>query len=266
MRKIAFCIAAFAATPALADNGTDEDRAVAAYIREQQQPIALLPDGALMVTPALMVVMDGTDFGFGSTDVQQASASVALRYGVSDRTEIAAELPFGLTRIRSRLLDEETGETFTTGTASASIRHLVHQRSDVLPEIVIAAGFGVPVGNLPGAEAFGRVGIEAYHVIDPVVLSGALGVVVGAETGDVNIDFDAGFDFAVNERVSFGLGVAWSGANGDFGDPLDTGVSFTGTITVSSPSGASALMPYFAIGATRAAPDVAIGLTWSRRW
>jgi hypothetical protein len=250
----------------MANPATDEDREVEAYIKEQQQPISLLPDDALIITPTVLVVMDGTDFGFGSTDVQQASASLALRYGLSNRTEISAELPFGLTRMRSKLLDEETSETFTTGTASASIRHLIRQRSDVMPEVVIAAGFGMPVGNLPGAEAFGRVAIEAYHVIDPVVLSVSLGVVVGAETGDVNVDLDAGFDFAVNDRVSFALGAAWSGENGDFGDPLDAGVSFTGAITVSSPSGASALTPYFAIGATRAAPDVALGLTWSRRW
>lgn len=266
MKTIACCIAAMVAVPATANPATSDDQSVKDYIKEHQQPISLLPADALMATPTIMVVMDGTDYGFGSNDVQQASATLALRYGLSRSTEFSVELPVGLTRIKSDLLGTQSSETFVTGTASASVRHLVQQRSDVMPEIVIAAGLGVPVGNLPGAEPFGRIAVEAYQVIDPVILSASIGVVAGSETGDVNVDLEAGFDFAVNDRVSFGLGVSWAGANGDFGDPLDAGVSFTGTITVSSPSGASALTPYFAIGASRAAPDVAIGLTWSRRW
>lgn len=103
-------------------------------------------------------------------------------------------------------------------------------------------------------------------MVDPIVLSADIGVIVGAESGDIQVDIETGFDFAVNDRISFGFGVSWSGANGNFGDPLDAGVSLTGRVSVMSPSGESSFTPYFALGASRAAPDAVLGLAWSRRW
>lgn len=261
-----FTVLALALTPTSAWADAPDGEAVDAHIKENRRSVALLPAKSFTLAVTAATAMDGVDFGLGSVDVRQVSAAVTLRYGLAPGTEIFGQAPIGRTRIETSLLGVSERNTYTTGVVEAGIRQLISHHTDISPEIVVSASFAAPVGNLPGAEPHARVAVAAYQVVDPVVLSGEVGVGVGTRTGEYHIDIEGKFDFAINDRVAIGFGANWSSAGTDFGDPLDTGVSVTGSVTLTSPSGANSLTPYVSIGASRAAPDVVLGFSWSRRW
>lgn len=266
MKRIAIAAIALIMVPACAQAETPDAAETSEYVEHNRQPISLLPAKGVMLGIGAAVAMDGNDFGIGSNDLRQVSASLSLRYGLTRLTEVFAQAPIGRTRIRASLLGSESSATYTTGQVEVGLRHLITHRSDITPEIVASASLGHPVGNVPGAEPYARAALTAYQVIDPVVLTGEVGTAVGLRTGDVHFDLEGKLDFAINDRISLGMGVAWASAGSDFGDPVNTGVAVTGSVTMSSPSGASSFTPYVSIGASSAAPDVVLGLSWTRRW
>lgn len=233
---------------------------------EPRNSISLLPAGAFTASPAVVVVMDGHDFGFGSSEAQQVTASLALRYGLSSHTEIQAVLPFGRTRARATLFGQTESATRTTGIAQIGLRQLITNGTEVLPEVVAGLELGLPMGNLQGAEPHARISLAAVEVADPIILSAEIGAGFGTRTRQLNLDFEGQLEFSINERISLGVGVGWTSAGARFGDPLKTGVSVTGSVTLGAPSGKSALTPFVSLGASEAAPDVALGLSWTRRW
>lgn len=251
-----------AGSPALA--GEPED--VSVYVRGNQVAISMLPTGGWSVTPGVAVSMDGSDFGLGSSEVREISGTTVVRYGLSSSTELVGQLQLGRTDSSFVLLGSRDSATFTTGTVEVGIRQLLTHYDDARPEVVVSATVGYPVGDLPDTEPHARVAIEAYQLIDPILISGEVGVSVGARTGVTHMDLRGSATFFVNDRLSLGAGVTWASAGLDFGRPLDTGVSVQGSVTLASPSGGSHLTASVSIGATQAAPDAVLGLTWSRSW
>lgn len=239
---------------------------VEAYVKEHRATLSLSPKGELAAVVSLATTLDGSDFGFGSTDTREAAATVALRYGVDNRTEFFAQLPISHLRRRSRLLDTRTSTSRVLGVAGIGVRRLIAHQDEGLPELVGVLAIGRPFGKTPGAQPNVRMAIEMNQDLDPVRISGEVGVSVGTRTGNAHLDFGGDVTFAVHERLALSLGVSWASAGADFGNPLNTGVSMRGSATISSLSAASSVTPFFAVGATQAAPDAVVGVAWSRRW
>lgn len=255
-----------AASPALAAETAADTAETRAYIRSHQPTISLLPKSGVLVTPGVMVSLDGSDFGFGSDEVRDITGETTLRYGLSRNTELVGKLQIARTEQRSDLLGLREARTSTTGTAEIGVRQLLSNYDDARPEIVASVTLGYAFSDLSGVEPYARAGLEAYQLLDPVLLSGEVGVSVGARTGATRFDLHGTATFAVNDRLSLSMGVSWVSGAADFGRPLETGVSLRGSVTLASPLGDSVLTPYVAIGATQAAPDAVLGVAWSRRW
>lgn len=250
------------ASPALAEEPADLE----AYVRSHQDTISLLPKKGLSIAPAVTASFDGSDFGLGSTDTREFSGGALLRYGLSRNTEVTAQVQIGRIEAKSEFLGARVSETFDTGLAEIGVRQLLFNYDDARPEVVASATFGHPFGDLPGTEPYFRGGLEAYQLVDPVLLSGEVGVRVGVRTGVTHFDVQGTATFLVNDRLSLLTGVSWTDGGEDFGRPLETGVSVRGGVTLASPAGDSHLSAYVSVGATEAAPDAVLGIAWTRRW
>ena len=136
---------------------------------------------------------------------------------------------------------------------------------DNRPEIVGTVAFSHPIGRSVSEPGM-RFSIDAYRMLDPVLLNFGLGVGVGLETGATQFDLHGGVDFAISDRFSLGFDVNWATDGQSFADPIRDGLSFTVSASITSESGVSTFSPFVSLGASEGATDAVVGLNWARRW
>jgi hypothetical protein len=117
-----------------------------------------------------------------------------------------------------------------------------------------------------GGEPAVRLSVDAYRMLDPVLLSFGVGVGVGLHTRETQVDLRGGVDFAVSDRFSLGFDVSWVNNGGRLGDPLRDGLSLTISGSITSESGSTTVRPYVTVGATSGANNAVVGISLARRW
>jgi hypothetical protein len=255
------------AVPASAQ--TTGDHEVDAYIAANRHSNVLLEQGATQSTLSFSVGMTANDFGIGSFAATQATASVALSYGLGKRLEVFADIPVSWTRSTQTFLEEESSTTETSGNVTVGMRTVVAYETDSRPEFVLSAGFSQPL-NGQAAEQAVILGLDAYRLIDPVLLNFGFGGVAGVETGAMQLAFRGGIDFAVSDRIGLGFDANWV-SEGDifddaFGDALRDGLTFTASVSITTETGDMTVEPYISIGASEGATDGVLGVSLTRRW
>jgi hypothetical protein len=137
---------------------------------------------------------------------------------------------------------------------------------DRTPELIGSVSGSYPLGDTVDIESNLRLGVSAYKLVDPVLLSAGIGVSWGLETGDTQFDITAGADIALSDRFGLGIDVGWVSDGTDFANGLNDGVTLTLRGSIGSEDGWSSWQPYVAMGATHGASDVTLGVSWGRRW
>lgn len=265
MKFLLITVAGLSAMAGAARAEAREEEQLFAYLERNRASLVIGERGTFSLTTSAAVTMSAVDLGFASSSTNQFSASLSASYVVAKNTEVSVDIPVGRLKGRQSVLGERSTDRYRTGLVTLGVRRVMAFDTARFPEVVASLSYGHPTGTVPADEPNVRAGLTAFRLLDPVLVSVGVGTSVGTSSGRQRLDADVGVDFAVSEEFSLGIGVGFTGAGPKFGDPLRTGVTLTLSGAVVVPSGSS-FRPYITLGATEAAPDVAFGLSWSRKW
>lgn len=147
------------------------------------------------------------DYGLTQVEQQQASAEVAVRYGLWSDVQVSARLPWRAQRTRAFAPDARD-ERSAFGDLAVGLFGVAVREGPGRPNVILSLDGLVPSG--PGDAGVGG-GLALTTSRDPVILFAGVSYLYGLET-DVsdpdrllathNVGFNLGYAFAVNESVA----------------------------------------------------------------
>lgn len=157
------------------------------------------------------------DFGDVQVELQQASAELALRYGLWNDLQLSARLPWRAQRARAfappptpgaPAAQEAPGARPFFGDLAVSLFGVALREGPGRPNLILSLDGLVPTG--PGDAGIGG-GLALTTSHDPVILFAGISYLYGLRTNVANLDralaqhnfgFNVGYAFAVNEAVA----------------------------------------------------------------
>lgn len=224
--------------------------------------------------------------------LRQFQVPVALRIGISPRLESFVSVSLTHAKQEFYFADEYYSQkTSGIGDTSAGVNYEIYRETVYCPDIIMSLSVRAPTGEKPDEDGLstgsghwaGSLGLQFIKTSDPVVLFWGFRYVhefpathffndgiYKVQTGET-IDYNFGFGFAVNNKVSLGTQVSGSYQGetradgidipGTSGEPLSLRSALTYSV-----SRKMFIEPSLTIGLNNDTADFVVGLAASRRF
>lgn len=257
-----------------------------------RQSSVLLNPGEKEVEAGFSYLSNQLSVAIYNARFRQFQVPISLRIGLWNRAEGFVTLPLTYAKQEFSFADDSTSQTTSgIGDATAGFNYELFRETAFWPDMVASLSVKAPTGDEPGEEGLstgsghwsGSLGMQFIKTSDPVVLFWGLRYthafsarhflndgVYDVQPGDI-ADYNFGFGFAVNDRISLGTQVSgsyqWKTKTDGRAFPGSSGetVSLRSALTYRV-SKKTYIEPSLAIGLNDETADFVMGFAVTRRF